>query len=345
MYICKRWVVVLLLGLVLSATACGSLPQSGEVEPTFQPLSTLRVCSSQAATQMNMQMAQAEQLDKKYGLNLDVTVVNNSATMVAALMAGDFDLCQTGGATVVSAVAGGGDLVIVGGVLNRQPYYLITRPEIAKPADLMGKAVAVNGLGSSSDFAIRTALRHLGLEPDKDVTIVGIGGTNDRLAAMETGKVVGTILAPPEAMITVAQGGNVLLDFADLNKDYQHIAVITTRKFVREHPDLLTAYLKATSEAVARMQADKARTIEVMANYLALDPTDNAKELELTYDMFIAKQFHIEPMPSIPGIQALIDELARENPDVAHLTPDDLVDLSIVEQLQKEGFFQSWQSQ
>jgi NitT/TauT family transport system substrate-binding protein len=341
----RRSLTLLLLGLSLSA--CVSLPQraatSGGASAVTAP--QVRVCTSLSSAQMNVQMAQAEELDTKYGIDLDVTVVNNAATAMAALIAGDFDLCQHAGVAAVSAIAEGADLVVIGGILNRQPYYLITRPEIKQPADLIGKALAVSGPGSSSDFAARRALESLQLRPDQDVSLLTVGGASERIAAMENGAVVGTILAPPEAMTVLAAGNNLLLDFSELDNEYQHIALITTREFLQQHPDIVDAYLKATSEAVAMMHADKPLTLEVMARYLELDPVADAEALNLTYDLVLQKQLQVEPLPSLPGIQALIDELAKENPSVAELKPADVVELSAIEKLRGEGFFQGLQAQ
>jgi NitT/TauT family transport system substrate-binding protein len=340
-----RYGLAVLSSLILTACAPVPLPPAmPAVTPATKP-AVVRVCTSLSSSQTGLQVALTEGLDAKHGIDLDVTAVNNAATAVAALLAGDFDICQHSTPALVSAAAAGGDLVIVGGVLNSQPYFLITRPEIKQAADLIGKALAISGPGSSSDFAARTALEYLGLRPDQDVTLQTIGGASERIAAMQAGAIAGTILAPPEAMTVLAEGNNLLVDFSDLGKAYQHIAVMTTRDYLREHPERVEAFLKATAEAVARMHADKALTLRVLADYLDLDPAANATALDLTYDLVIQKLMRVEPMPSLPGIQALIDDLSRENPAVANLKPEDVVDLTLVDKLQAEGFFQGLQSQ
>lgn len=337
--------LVLLSCLILSACAAVPLPPAmPAAAPAAEP-AAVRVCSSLSSSQTGLQVALAERLDEKYGIDLDVTAVNSAPTAVAALLAGDFDICQQSATALVSAVAAGGELVIVGGVLNSQPYFLITRPEIKEAADLVGKALAISGPGSSSDFAARTALEYLGLRPDQDVTLQTIGGASERIAAMQTGAIAGTILAPPEAMTVLAEGNNLLVDFSDLGKAYQHIAVMTTRDYLREHPERVEAFLKATAEAVARMHADKALTLRVLADYLDLDLAADAAALDLTYDLVIQKLMQVDPMPSLSGIHALIDDLARENPAVANLKPEDVVDLTLVEKLRAAGFFQSLQPQ
>lgn len=341
----RRNLMLLLLSLGLSA--CTSLPQSVAVAPvSSRPTPpVMRVCTSFSSAQMNVEMAIAEQMDAKYGIKLDVTTVNNGSTAASALIAGEFDLCQNAASGAVNAIAAGGDLVIVGGVLNSQPYYLITRPDINEAADLVGKALAIAGPGSGSDFAARVALDYLGLRPDQDVALQTIGGASERIAAMQTEAIAGTILAPPEAMTVLAEGGNLLVDFADLDQKYQHIAMITSRSFLREHPEQIEAYLKATAEAVALMHAYKARTLAVMADYLELDPIADATAMDLTYAMVIQRLMQVEPMPTTSGVQALIEDLARENPAVASLAPADVIDVSAIERLRDAGFFEQLRKQ
>lgn len=343
MYGFRRRLVWSLLGLVLSA--CVGIPQTGNLPAASVPLpSTIRVCTSYSSAQMNVQVALAQELDKKYGIDLDVTVVQNAATAATALISGGFDVCQTAGAAAINAIAAGGDLVLIGSVLNHQPYYLITRKDIVQPSDLIGQALAISGPGTSSDFATRTALEHLGLRPEQDVTLLTVGSASDRIAAMQNGAVAGTILAPPEAMTVLAAGNHMMLDFSALDNEYQHIAIIATRTFVHDHPDLVEAYLRATSAAVARMQSDKSLAIAAMAAYLELDPIKDANALDLTYDLVIQKQMHVNPRPSLSSIQAVIDELAKEHPAVTKLKPEDVVELTAVEKLESEGFFQSLQT-
>ncbi len=343
-HVWPRGAVMIVVGLALLAAA-GCLPVIAPPASPTPPLHKLAACTSAVdAANMNMQIALSEQFFAKYGLDVNIIPVNGGPNAATALLAGDAAICQIAGTAVVNAIAAGGDLVIVGGVVNRQPYYLIVHPDITKPADLMGKALGVSGPGSNTDLAARTALSYLGLKPDQDVAVLSVGGPSERLAALTSGKVAGTILSPPAAMSAMAEGYGLLLDLAELDKPYQHVAIITTRSFLREHPELVTGYLQASAEAIAKMQADKALTVAVMAKYLDLDLAQNAKALELTYDMMIRKMMNVEPTPSLPGIQALIDELAQSNPGVAALKPENVVDLRLVEQLTQEGFFSSLQT-
>ena len=94
------------------------------------------------------------------------------------------------------------------------------------------------------------------------------------------------------------------------------------------------------SEAVALMKKDKPGTIAILAKYLLLDSVADAASLEAAYAILVQKYMESVPYPTLEGIQSEIAILATENPQVANLTPEDVVDLSIVRELEESGWFQ-----
>ena len=67
--------------------------------------------------------------------------------------------------------------------MNTLPYELIVQESIKTAQQLKGKSIGISRLGSSSDVIARVFLKNLGLEPDRDVTILQVGGSGERVAA------------------------------------------------------------------------------------------------------------------------------------------------------------------
>lgn len=316
-----RWTLPL-AALTLLISACAPAPT-----PTAS--ATVTVCTSSVEpSQLALSYAMANNRFDAEKLMVEAVEIDGGTNATNALIAGDVDICQTGGSSVVNAVAAGAELVIVGSLTGQYPYYLISRPEITDAAGLKGGSIAVSSAGSSSDTAARLALDYFSLQPDLDVSIVAVGKQSDRLAALEAGSVSATLLSAPQAMLAMERGFNALLNFAELSNPYQHNVIVTTRSFLNEHPDTVRAYLRATSQTIAAMHQDRAGTVAVLATYLDLDPTVNAVALELTFDEFVLRYLEPAMLPSTAGLQALIDEAVEENPAAAQLTPEQLVDLS-----------------
>ena len=98
--------------------------------------------------------------------------------------------------------------------------------------------MAISSFGTASDFVARFALQKIGLVPDKDVAFVQLGNPATRQAGLESNRVQATVHVPPSTFAAQKKGFNVLADVAALGLPYQHTGVATTRKFIRERPEV-----------------------------------------------------------------------------------------------------------
>lgn len=312
------------------------------VEATPIPLTKVNVCfSSPSGTMVTAWYAFENGLFEKYGLDVNLTYIGSGSKAATAMIAGNVEFCQIAGSAVVNSVVAGADLVMIGGLFNTYVYSLMVTPNIQSPEDLKGKAVAISRAGSSSDAAIRAALDGLGLVPEDDVAIVAVGGQAERLAAMETGAVVGTVVSVPETVEAKEVGFVELLDMSTLQVPFQHTGIATTKSYIAENRDAVVNFMKAISEAIALMKSDKEGTMQVMAEYLLLDVEDDAPSLNEAYDVLIQGYLPKVPYPTLDGIQTLLTNLEEENPDAANFTPEDVADISIVQELEDSGFIDS----
>jgi len=324
-----------------SPTADVKVEDSTVSTPEVAPLTHLNVCySSISPTQAAAWYAYENGLFEKNGLEVELTLISSGSKSVTALIAGDVDICQVAISGIVNAVAAGQDVVYIAGLVNTYPGSLYVTPELASGGDaLKGTTFAVSQPGSANTVATSLVLRQLGLDPLTDVTFLSIGSEPERLAALETGQADGALLFPPATLKAQESGFQKLFDLGKTKLPYQFVGVGTTHAFIEENRVAVTAFVKAMVEAVALMQNDPEGTKAVLAKYLELDPVTEAANLEETYQAIILNAFETKPYPSIAGIQTVIDSLYPENPDVANITPEQTIDLSILDELEKSGFF------
>jgi ABC-type nitrate/sulfonate/bicarbonate transport system substrate-binding protein len=133
-----------------------------------------------------------------------------------ALIAGDIRVALVAGASPVRTAAHGADLRFIGGVTDKENITIIADPKIAKPAELKGTRMAIDRLGDYTDFRARKVLERYGLEAQKDVVLLQIGGQTSRFAALKSGQVQSTFVAPPLTLIARKAGFRSLIDLADL---------------------------------------------------------------------------------------------------------------------------------
>lgn len=324
----KKLLILLCAALLVGCTPIPPLT------PETATQTSLNVCYSTAtAINSTLTYALAKGIYAKYGLEVNLVYIEGGSKATSALIAGKVDICQVAGASVVSGAVAGADVVIIAGLINTYTFSLMVTPEIATAADLQGKTLGVSDFGGSSDTSLRVALQSLGLQPDEDVTIVALGGQNERLAAMNAGSIAGTMVSIPQTVRARALAYRELLNMAALNTPYQHTTLATSHQFVAEHPDAVRRFLQATIDTIAQMKRDKAGVIDVLAQTLLLDVEKDKAELEEAYDVLILNYLPAIPYPTAEGVQVLLDVLVAENPAAANYTPDDVIDTTLLDEI------------
>jgi ABC-type nitrate/sulfonate/bicarbonate transport system substrate-binding protein len=130
--------------------------------------------SAISATQSGFYIAKDAKIFEKHGLYVDPVYVAGASRVQQAMIAGEFTLAL-GGGNVVTVNLAGGDVVIIGGVVNVPSFYLFVQPAIKTQEDLKGKALGITRYGASTDGSLRLLLKKWRLEPDRDVKILQNG--------------------------------------------------------------------------------------------------------------------------------------------------------------------------
>jgi ABC-type nitrate/sulfonate/bicarbonate transport system substrate-binding protein len=274
-------------------------------------------------------------LYEKYGLDGKLVFIQGGSILLQAMLAGQAQAAQNGIAETMVAVLRGGDVKILGVTSKIFPYSLIVSKGVTSAKELMGGKIAVNRLGDVSAIASRVALRKLGLNPDKDVTMLQVGGSPQRLAALQSGSVQGAALDFMSGLRLSKLGYTVL---AQVSLNYPYLGPVVSAKFLRENPATAEAFVKAFVEGIARFKRNREEGIKALTRYMKSDETD---VLNKAYD-FIANEFYAENLePEPKSFQELVDEVGAREPVAKNTTIPQVFDLTIVRKLEKEGFFKT----
>jgi hypothetical protein len=180
-------------------------------------------------------------------------------------------------------------------------------------------------------------LRKIGLDPERDVILVPLGNPINRQAAMETGRVQATVHVHPSTLMAQKKGFNVLADVAALGLAYQHTGVATTRRFIKERPDMVRAYVRSQVEAVHRLKTERETGIRVLGKYMA--GIKDRGVLEKSYDLAVAdNMLPRKQYPTLEGIKTILEAFAEKDSRARHARPEDFVDLGFVRELDQSGF-------
>ena len=200
---------------------------------------------------------------------LDVRkVVVRSPLHVPALLAGELDYSTVTG-LILSASVQGMPLKTVMGWFDKPLHMLIANANIKKLTDLKNKRVAVSGFGSIPHVMLREALAAAGMNPDKDITVLAVGGSGDRIAALASGIVDATPLDVAYIQRTEKLGYNNLLYLGDVvNLRLGGFAVSADK--IQRNPEQITRVIRATLKGVRFMKSNKPETLAIMRDYLKI---------------------------------------------------------------------------
>ena len=275
-------------------------------------------------------------LFKKYNLDPTLIFTTGGSLGIQAMIGGDVAMTLSDGSSSVVSRLAGVDIVVIASLLNTFPYSLISLPEIKKVEQLKGGKIAVSRFGSATDLSVKMALARVGLNAEKDVTLLQIGVQTARYAALQSKNVQATIITPPFTLTARKAGFQTLIDMSELNIPFQLTGMLALRPYLKSNPDMALAVIRTLSEAIHFYKHEKETTIKILGRYLK---TEDREALEETHREIAVKSMPEKPYPTLAGIKTILDETALRNPKAKGLRPEDFVDSSFVKKVDDEGLF------
>ena len=304
-------------------------------KPTAAPVVIRTGWVAKTANQMVWPLARDAGYFDNYGVNFDLKYVNGSATAVAALVAGDLDVASVAGSAIVGAQAAGQDIVMVAGFLNQAVFRILANDDVKSIDDVKGKTVAVTRVGQADYFAWQTVIehQHWGAE---DVKFVNANDVAGQVGLLQQGQVQAIAVSPPNDVLARKSGAHLVLDTATLNVPEQNVGFGVTRAYLDANRSAVSSVLKASIEAMARWKKDAAFAKGVIQKYLE---SVDAQFIDDGYEAY-GPLWPRAPYPSRDGMLKVIDEVSAQNPKAKDLDVDQLMDTSVVKELEDSGFIQ-----
>jgi NitT/TauT family transport system substrate-binding protein len=272
---------------------------------------------------------------KEFGLDTTPVFVAGGSALTQAVVGGSLDIAQNGYTPALSAAVQGADIVIIGGISNKLPFQLVVKDQITNADQLRGQSIAISRFGSSTDAAAELALERLKLGKD-DVRIIQLGGESNRLAAALSGQIGGTMEQQPDTAELTQHGFHILLDLTDLAGEYPNTSYVTSRTFLKAHPDIVKRFMMAMATAVHAYKTHPQIAIPLTQQFLGVK---DAAATRIAYESYL-KIYPDDLHPSLQGIALVLKSLAAKDPKVAAMKPEQFVDTSTLEALKLEGFFE-----
>jgi NitT/TauT family transport system substrate-binding protein len=272
---------------------------------------------------------------KKYGM--EVRYIRTGARTIQALVGGSVHFAQgVSSRTVPSAVLGGADVVLIANFADKLLFTMHSAPEIRSVKDLKGKVVGVSGIGGTTDFATRLALREVGLIPDKDVTIRGVGGVPETVAALQARLVQAGTLSPPSSFVAQKAGFKMLFDMTSLGIDYISSGLGVKKSSIASNREQVKQFLMALIEGAKILKTDEEFSLRVLTKHTRISDRELLKQSYNYIQPYVLKA----PYPSLRAIKDTLDALATELPKAKDADPKEFVDGSLVKELEANGYIE-----
>lgn len=197
--------------------------------------------------------------------------------------------------------------------------------------------MGVSRLGASSDFLLKYLLKKIGLVPERDVSIVQVGSSPVRMAALANGAIDGTALSFEEMLVAKKLGFSILLDISNLGIEGLNSDIVTTRRFVRDSRETVQRFVRGMVKGVNFYTKNKKFSMEVIARYTK---SRDLEKIENGYD-YNAKVYLKKPYPAIQGIQIALEEIGERNPAAKGAKPEQFIEVSFVKELDDSGYIDS----
>ena len=275
-------------------------------------------------------------LYKKNGLDVELVYIGSTTVGISAIMAQDIQVGNAAGSGVANANVRGADTVSVGCTINVLAYELVVLDSVKTAEDLKGKSIGISRFGSVSDVAARELLKGLGLRPMDDVKILQVGGAAERAAGFSRGVIAG--FPSPPGNVHLIPGGlphRILANLSDLKKPYPlpFICAVTTKSYLAKNRSVVRRVMMSLIEASHYFKTNKEGAQKVVAKYLR---GANKAYLDSSYES-TAKILERVPYTSRDGMKIQLDEALKQAPG-SKVTVDNLIDDSVVRELEKDGF-------
>jgi len=282
--------------------------------------------------QSNVWVAKEMGLFNKYGLEVEPILFRGGQLATQALVSGDPPIVNIG--TVVQATIQGHNVVLVAAVETKYDLIIFTRSGITQMEQLRGKRLGITGFNSATHYASIILARHLNADL-KEFTLIPAGLDTERIAAVNSGVLDATYVATSAAPLARKAGLQELVQIGDVGVEVQGNGFATSRAYIASNRDTVKSALKGFVEAIYFIYSNKKDAQRVFSKYMR---SNDPAVLEDSYNGYI-KSIPKKPYPTLKGIQFMLDVLTPTLPQAKNFKPEQFVDLSFLQELEKEGFF------
>jgi ABC-type nitrate/sulfonate/bicarbonate transport system substrate-binding protein len=218
------------------------------------------------------------------GLDLEIKSFESGVQVLRGGISGGLDVIGSSSEPVIAATAQGADLKVIYSYAHALTVSLVVQQDITSPADLRGKNMGVQDIGSFREIMSRIVLQRAGLTT-QDVHYLPLASAN-YIPSLVAGQIDTAILHVDQALNAQQRkaGLHQLVNLWDLLPDYFYGTFVMSPQKMKEDQSVPVRFVKAVMRAHRFMYANKDRTVELAATITNVPPPIVAS----AYDQLVA---------------------------------------------------------
>ena len=206
---------------------------------------------------------------RQQGLNAEFVPFRGGPDLVKAVIAGEVLVGLTGSTDIFVFREAGMPIRMTATQGEGNDFVLVGPPDGLRMADLKGKSIGVTRAGAATWVFARMAARAQGWDPDRDVTIVALGGLDAQLAALARKEIAAYVWGDYGAS-TEAQGRTKLVFRLDsLTPRWISSIQYASDEQIKKNADQIRRVTRAIFQAMGFMKAQPQEAAAVIGSKLS----------------------------------------------------------------------------
>ena len=268
---------------------------------------------------------------EKYGLRAEIIRINSEPTTYQALISGDIDVTSGAPTGLVQSNLRGVPVISLGSWDNLVSYTMVTKEKITDLSQLKGKKIGINRLGGKSSLILRVMLEDAGLNTSKDVTLLQLGGSQERLAALMRG---GIDAAPVDFAFEPKMKRLGFHLVAGKKTPFMNSPMTIKATSLQADRGKWVRFVKAYLDATHYITTNRMGSLEVLRKGIGLEEKDT---LDHTWEQMRARA-DLDLIPEDAAVENLIKMMTYTEKKAATVDRKKLADYSILRELVQSGF-------
>lgn len=262
-----------------------------------------------------METAVRKGLFRRQGLDVRLITIRQSDVIIKATMAGEIHFMDIVPTAILASVRGL-PIRTVAITVKQAPYVLLGQPHVKSLTDLKGKKIGVSSIGGMSTFLVRDLVTQAGLNPDRDVTFLSVGGTASRSAALAAATIDAALVVAPDNFALERKGYKRLVWSPDVI-DYPFSGAALSADLLAREREFVAAFLRALNAGAQDVKQNRAEAVSFIKSYLRIGD----EEAERSYE-FLIKDIPNNLVPDDAVIRSAMNFAAKSLKLAPEAVPD-----------------------